>query len=1035
MEEFLKTVARHYKNKSCSEAQLHHELPSLPLSRCLFCFPNRRSSLFFARHLEEAFGGPCCVPAVTTISELFGLFSTRHVIDRTALLFRLFQVYDRLSRRRDRETFDQFVFWGDMLLSDFDDVDKYMVGADQVFRNVRELKEIDEEFAGFTPEQIRVIRSFWTSFQPERSYAEGDKHAVFGQTWAILDELYHTFRDELSRDNLAYEGMMEREVVERLKARIEAGETASGDPFEGLLRYDRVVFVGLTAVSEVDRRLMQLLRLYGHAEFCWDYADPNLQHEHSRATSAAFFTRSNLRDFGNELTDEELQPGLVPEAEREVSLYSVSSGVGQAQQARRILLDWSNSVPGFDPFRTAVVLPDENLLLPMLYAVPRAFDSFNVTMGYSLRTTPVAAFVQKLAQLQQAWRERERTFYFRQVLPLLSHSFTLGMTGRTARQLSARINDGNLYQVPQSLFADDAFLSRVFRPLRTATETLDYLLELLNLLMKRAARDIELGKSDEPPSDDNGQYELFSDLDEEVDDAASDGGGEASTWSPIDYEFLYHYRKVVLQLQSEVSRQVFSFTPRTLFQLLDRLVAGVSVPFSGEPLRGLQIMGVLETRALDFDNVIILSMNEGTFPAKPVQNTFVPMSLRDAFGMPTQRHRDSVFAYHFYRLISRARRVAMIYDSRTGVMQSGEESRYVKQLRFLMGHHEALKPRTQSDPIRIVSPSGFAVPKTPEVMAQLRQCLATEGKRNISASVLKYYIQCPLKFYLSFVRQLYEDDEVTEGVDSKKFGDILHRALELLYSQCEGRRVESSMLDRYIKHPEREITQCIRQAFDDKMGIAEPEGYNLLIVKILTSYVVETLRHDQQFCPFEYLAGEQQQHFEFQAAPDLRVRIKAIYDRVDCPLSGGTDSVRIVDYKTGSSGSKSKGEKLVFDTVDDLFRPQGKGSSEAFQVMLYSLLLEHAQPDDLRDFHLTAAPAHVEPNLYFVRDLHAGIPTCTRLTMAGAELTDFSVCHDEFLARLQQLFVEIFNPDIPFGQCQDTWTCKNCPFKNLCKRI
>jgi hypothetical protein len=1042
MEEFLKTVAKHYKEKSCCEARLTGEPASLPLSRYLFCFPNRRSGLFFARHLQEAFNegnssstkAPCCVPPITTINELFGLFSTRQVIDRTALLFRLFEIYDKLSKRRERETFDQFVFWGDMLLSDFNDVDKYLVDADSLFSNVRDLKEIEARFSGFTEEQIKVIKSFWLSFRPEIEYPEGDKHEVFGQTWSILAELYHAFKEDLLSKNLAYEGMMEREVIELLRNEEKSGITSSSeDSPEGIfsrLHYDKVVFVGLTAVSEVDRQLMGMLKLHGKAEFCWDYADPRLQPQDSKATSAAYFTKNNLSHFGNEISDEELQRGLVPETERQVSLYSVSSGVGQTLQARHILQHWLKTIEGFDPFRTAVVLPDEKLLLPMLYAVPSDLGAFNVTMGYSLRSTPVEAFVTMLAALQQSWREKEQTFYFRQVLPILAHSFTLGVSGKYARQLTDKITAQNLYQVPLEIFQENEFLRLVFRPLHNATEALKYIDNILDLLMKRAARDIAEAK--EAEADENGQFDL------PFEESEDEPKQELRIFTDTDYEFIYHYRKTLLQLDKEVKRHTIDFTPKTLFQLLEKLIAGVSVPFSGEPLKGLQLMGVLETRALDFDNVIILSMNEGVFPAKPVQNTFVPMSLRDAFGMPTQKHRDSVFAYHFYRLIGRAKRLAMIYDSRTEGMQTGEESRYVKQLRFLMGHSK-LQTQTISEDIGIVNPSGFAVRKTPEVMQQLSKCLGPDGTRNFSATVLKDYITCPLKFYLSFVRQLNEDDEVSEGVDAAHFGDILHQAICSLYEKSEGKRVEASMLDKYIDKNNTKVSEAINNAFDRVMKLKgrELEGYNLLVSQILVNYAKETLRHDKGLCPFDYLAGERKQNFVFKVSDNLAVRIKCIYDRLDRPVAGNPQgTIRIVDYKTGNS---NHGSKLNFPSVEDFFTDGGKGSKEAFQVMLYCLLLEHATSEDLQRFHLTVAPSSVVPHLYFVRDFHQRTKTETVLAEGSGKsakpLEDFTPYRDEFKQRLIQLFEEMYNPDIPFGQCKDTKPCTWCPFTNLCKRI
>lgn len=1020
MEEFLKTVAIHYKDKSVAEARRQGVPASLPLSQCLFCFPNRRSALFFSRHLREAFGHACCVPAFTTISELFGLFSTRQVADRTTLLFRLFQIYDRLNQRPVHETFDQFVFWGDMLLSDFDDVDKYLVDADRLFSNVRDLKEIDAQFAGFTPEQIEVIKSFWRSFRPEGNYADDDKHVVFGQTWAILADLYHAFRQALADENLAYEGMMEREVVEALKAR---SEEAGDDELFPALHYRKVVFVGLTAVSEVDRRLLQLLQLHGRAEFCWDYADPRLWAQGSKATSAAYFTRRNLQDFPNELSDEELARGIVPEEQREVSLYSVASGVGQTQQARKLLLDWqADQSRPFDPLRTAVVLPDEKLLLPMLYAVPQELDKFNVTMGYSLRNTPVAAFVGMLEKLQQSWRQEGGTFYFREVLPILSHSFTLGICGDKARALSKQIVDGNLFQVSPDLFADQPFLQCVFSPVDKADKALTYLLELLELLMKRAARDIELHA---PSAEDSqGQQMLNFDSEEPAD---------VALFADTDYEFLYHYRKTVLQLQKEVQRfPHIAFSSRTLFMLLDKLVAGVSVPFSGEPLNGLQLMGVLETRSLDFDNVIILSMNEGVFPAKPVQNTFVPMSLRDAFGMPTQRHRDSVFAYHFYRLIGRAQRVALIYDSRTEGMQSGEESRYVKQLRFLMGHDD-LEPQTVSGDIGVVDGTGFAVNKTPEVMTLLDMC-RQGGRRCLSATVLKDYIHCPLKFYLGFVRGLGQDDEVTEGVDSMIFGEILHEAMCELYAGCEGRQVDESLLAVYLKKPYREVTLAIHQKFREKMNIDQIEGYNLLIAQILVSYAVETLRHDKELCPFIYHGGERKHTFSYHAAQGLDVNIKCIFDRMDQPIGRG-DTFRIVDYKTGSS---SRGKKLLFPQLDELFLSDGKGSSEAFQVMLYCLLLKQATPADLAQLRLAQRPERVAPHLYFVRDFHPHLHAQTHLQIgtgkSAVPVADFAPYHDRMRDQLSQLISQIFDPQIPFTQCDNPKLCQYCPFINLCKR-
>lgn len=1054
MEEFLKTVAKHYKQKSCDEAQLKGELASLPLTRSLFCFPNRRSGLFFARHLREAFGTTCLVPPMTTVNELYGKFSQRYVVDRTALLFSLYKVYSQLNKRSTPETFDQFVFWGDMLLSDFDDIDKYLVDADKLFANIKDLKEIEARFSGFTQEQIDVITSFWTSFRPDRTYEEGDKREVFGQTWAILSQLYHSFKATLEQENMAYEGMMEREVLEKLQGLV----AESQDPFADF-PYDKVVFVGLTAISKVDRAFMSLLKVHGRAEFCWDYADPRLKPDNKVATSAAFFTQANLSDFENEISADELDEGLVSDVDREISLYSIASGVGQTAQARKQLLSWIKEAGNsFVPLRTAVVLPDEKLLLPMLYAMPKSQEGFNVTMGYALKNTPVAAFIHYLADLQQAYRESSDTFYFRQVLPILSHSFLLGLIGEKARSVTRYITSHNLNQVPVSVFADDELLKLIFKPLANASDTLDYLVKILQILMARAAEDIHLQSEEESAANEASGEHLQTSLSFEFEGDEQPGERqEVPIFTDTDYEFLYHYHKTVASLQKEVASHSIQFETHTLFSLLEKLVAGVSVPFSGEPLRGIQVMGVLETRSLDFDNVVILSMNEGTFPAKPVQNTFIPMSLRDAFELPTQRHRDSVFAYHFYRLISRAKHLTLIYDSRTDGMKSGEESRYIKQLRYLMGH-EDLQAETIGNNISVVQPTPFEVVKTPAVMDKLNQFLRPKGTRRLSATALQHYISCPLQFYLNCVEQVNEEDEISEGVDAKIFGDILHLTLQRIYQPMEDKLIDSAWIDNLLREGKgkelvaKELYQAYFDIFNniDLKHLDEeeqsgrrivpapiPEGYNLLVTGILLNYVLNALREDKHSCPFTFKASERVQYIDFKVNEQLQVQFRCVYDRIDHPEHRTDDVLRLVDYKTGNS---SKGNKLNFGEVSDLFKSDGKGSKEAFQVMLYCLLLGYATPRDLQQMHLDKLPEHIAPHLYFVRDFNAYRPTKTALTQKvsrneSKQVDDFSDYRDEFKSELVAMLTEIFDPATPFKQCTNKDTCKYCQFKNLCKRI
>lgn len=1030
MQEFLKTVARHYAKEAIEESQQTGVPASMPLAGYLFCFPNRRCGLFFAKHLREAFGQACFVPSITTISELYSLYSDRHVPDRTTLLFRLFRLYRQLSSRQDKEEFDQFVFWGDMLLSDFDDVDKYLVDADALFRNVKDLKDIEAEFAGFEPEIVAVIQSFWHNYKPV-STPDDAKREAFGQTWCILRELYHAFRQELAAENLAYEGMLEREVIERLTR-----QDAEAEEFLPSVGTRKIVFVGLTAISKADRKLLLKLQANNLAEFCWDYADPRLQNTDSKASSAAYFSVQNLSDFPNALSAEELQQGLVPEEERQYELFAVPSAVGQTHAARQVLLSWAQEIAD-NPLHTAVVLPDERLLLPMLYAVPHELGTFNVTMGYGLKETPIATFVELLANLQDSIRvkdNQEVTFYFKPVLALLSHNFVRTLANEESQALVSKITSHNLYQVSVAEFEGSDFLRAIFQPVTGAKQALDYLLGILHYLMEKAAEEIiSTAQAEEEP-------QLFTDADLEHEEritAVTSGEGDkpCAMFSVTDHEFLFHYNRVVERLSQEVESQDFTFTARTLFLLLQKLVAGVSVPFTGEPLQGIQLMGVLETRGMDFENLVILSMNEGIFPAKPSNNTFIPMSLRNAFGLPTQRHHDAVYAYHFYRLISRARRVTMVYDSRAEGMQTGEESRYVKQLRLLMGHPD-LQPKTIRQDIRIVDSQRFEVQKTPEVLALMQQYLAPNGKHHLSASALNSYIKCPMSFYLGYVENLRQDDEVSEGVDNRHFGDILHHALCNLYLRAEGQRVDADMLQYYIDHPEGEITQQIAQGFREVMGVQRVEGYNLLVMHILVKYAVAVLEQDKRHCPFVYLKGESKHWFDYKVNDQLTVKLTCVLDRLDRPATDES-SVRIVDYKTGSS---SHGGKLVVRDIDELFTPDGKASHEAFQVMFYSLLLDRATPADLKRINLHQPPQRIEPNLFFVRDFKSNATAPTMLNMGKDKqkqlilIDDFSEHREAMTQGLNRLIESIFDPSQPFVQCEKTRQCLYCPFNAICKR-
>ena len=601
------------------------------IHRLAFVFPNRRAGLFFQKYLSEISEKPLFSPSVLTINDLFMQLSGKHTADKIQMLFRLYELYRQ--RSGSSESFDEFLYWGEMLLNDFDDIDKYMVDARMLFRNVSDLKSLDDDFQYLSPEQIQAIRSFWSSFYP-KSDSPNQQH--FLELWEILYDLYTDLRLSLAKEGCGYDGMIFREVVEQLEK-----EPLADFPFV------QVVFVGLNALSVSEERLLLALQKKGVADFYWDYVGPWVTDPDNKAS---FFLERNLRLFPSSMQLPEEEP-----VQAEIRVMGVPSAIGQAKQVYPILQALTEEQPLTDEsaLRTAIVLPDEHLLVPVLNAIPEAIQHINVTMGYPLAGTPVAALMEYILTLQKNIRyiDRVPVFYFRDVLPILNHQY---ITAAAPEEVARLVNDmtaGNRIYVQASDLNGHELLSILFTPVQHAAELSDYLIRVLEALNAC----------------------LHKELPDDEDEAASAGSGQTAV--DIEQEFIFHYFATVNRMKEVMRETKVEMRLDTYFRLLKRMTDLITIPFEGEPLSGLQIMGVLETRALDFDRLIILSMNEGIFPLKKAANSFIPYNLRRGFGLPTYEHQDSVWAYHFYRLIRRAKQISLLYDTRTTGLQTGEQRR------------------------------------------------------------------------------------------------------------------------------------------------------------------------------------------------------------------------------------------------------------------------------------------------------------------------------------------------------------------------
>ena len=578
-------------------ASLFYSEYGAEVSRLAFVFPNRRTGLFFQKYLSEVSEKPLFSPTILTINDLFVQLSGKQAADRISMLFKLYDIYLRHSG--SSETFDEFLYWGEMLLNDFDDIDKYMADARMLFTNVTDLREIENDFSFLSPEQIAAIRTFWSSFYPK---GDTPNQEQFLAVWQILYALYTDLREALATEGKGYEGMIFREVVEQM----EKDECCD-------LPYTKVVFVGLNALSVAEERFLSGLQKRGIADFYWDYASPKVTDPDNKAS---YFVERNLRQFPSQLIENgQLTIDNEDDDKKKIEVIGIPSGIGQAKQVCSILneLCKEDEMSAEEALRTAVILPDEHLLIPVLNAIPEQIKRINVTMGYPLAGTPVASLMEYILALQKNIRyvDRRPVFYFRDVLPILNHRYISTTSPEVVSNLVKNISENNKIYISYDDLNKTPLLSILFTPV-TAVETFsDYLINVLQELNKA----VEGGKLKvESVNSDTEPLSTFN--------------SQLSTINDIEQEFIFHYFATVNRMKEVMREANVEMKIDTYFRLLKRVTDTITIPFHGEPLSGLQIMGVLETRALDFDRLIILSMNEGIFPLRKAANSFIPYNLR-----------------------------------------------------------------------------------------------------------------------------------------------------------------------------------------------------------------------------------------------------------------------------------------------------------------------------------------------------------------------------------------------------------------------
>lgn len=994
MKTFLKYVARDILEKYGNN-----------LSDIAIVFPNKRAALFLNESLARLTDHPIWSPSYITISDLFRKHSTLKVGDPIKLVCDLHKTF--VACTGIDETLDHFYGWGQLLITDFDDIDKNMAEAEKLFANLSDIHELDD-ISYLTEEQKMLIRKFFSNFNDDHN---SELKKRFLQLWSHFLDIYQQFNQRLEEQGLAYEGALYRKVVndENIK-----------------FQHKKYLFVGFNMMQVVEQKLCERLMKEGKAHFYWDYDDYYMQNNHE----AGHYIREYLKYFPNELND--MPPHDLREIyhnfdnDKDITYISASTENIQARYVNQWLKEKKRYKYGK---KVAIVLADEGLLQSVIHSLPTNEDikslpdysendqlSYNITLGYPLQQTPFYSLLQHLINLQGIGHPKHSNNYrLHYVLMALRHPYTRYISQNYSKLLSALDEQKQFYPTRQFLSMDgDEGLSLLFKDLgETATEN-EYNLRLIQYLL-----------------------EILKTI----------GVNSKEQDDPLFQESLFRTYTLLNRLQELIQTGDLAVDCITLERLMQQLIQSTSIPFHGEPAEGIQVMGVLETRNLDFEHILVLSCNEGKLPKGVNDASFIPYSLRKAYGLTTVDNKVAIYAYYFHSLLQRSRDITLCYNNATEDGQSGEMSRFMLQL--LVESHHDIKRLSLVAGQSTIRPTYDSIEKKQNTFIQLKNL------KMLTPTFLNTYLRCEKQFYYKYVEGLIEPDEIDEDeVDNKVFGNIFHRAAELFYQGLASNNALTTdnkgklKLTRPIVITKEQLEQALKdeslvyrlvdQAFREELFKVSAAGYHpkynglqLINKEVIARYIRQLITIDMRQAPFTILGLELVVKTGIEVETSigkLSLTIGGFIDRLDAVAANGNangknlaERIRVIDYKTGRISTTHP------RALDEVFNPSmlNKHTDYYLQSMLYSIIVKHNKD-------LNPGQEPVSPGLLFIQN--AGAEDYDPTLKMGKELINsIDVYEEEFMKQLKVLIANIFDKDQPFRPTDDKHRCEYCPYAALCK--
>lgn len=884
------------------------------LSRIAIIFPNKRASLFLNEALARQAQRPIWSPAYITISELFRQQSNLSIADPIQSVCLLHQSFCTITG--STESLDKFYGWGQLLLSDFDDIDKNMADADRVLANLRDIHELDD-ISYLTDEQREMLQRFFRNFTEEHPTQLKEK---FLHLWCHMSEIYHNFRQRLASHDLAYEGMLYRQVVDSL--------TAHESP---LTTYDTYIFVGFNLLQKVEQRLFSILQNKGKARFYWDF-----DHYYASSEAGKYINRY-LETFPNEL---DIERSEIYNNFRQPKNIRIGAAPTENMQARYVStwLQEEDRLKGGR--RTAIVMCNEALLPTVIHSLPPEAQKVNVTTGYPLSQTPIVSFILLWFDIQQQ--------------------------GSTPRLIRA------IHRHPYAKYIEKEI----------DTSSISRLTNYIKIIAQQGNADHQN--------------------------------------DPLFQESLFRAYTLVNRLVGLINDGFLNVTMSTLQRLVGQLIQQTSIPFHGEPAEGLQVMGVLETRNIDFDHVLLLSCGEGMMPRGVTDSSFIPHSIRQAYELTTVENKVGIYSYYFHRLLQRASDITILYNNSTEGGQRGEMSRFMLQLMVEYPHtiyHYSLTSGQQS------------VRWQPQSIDKLQTANIKQQTSYLSPTAINTWLHCPLRFFYRYVGGLQEpdvpDDELE--IDNRMFGTVFHRAADILYHRLP-QYVDRAILQHLLNNKQ-ELERTVDEAFHLELPYLPQSGLYIIQREVIVQYLRQLVALDLREAPFRILGLEidvYRSHSPLNSHPSP-LKLGGRIDRLDLVDEGtANERIRVIDYKTGAHKLKP------LTDIDAIFDPKNihEHSDYYLQAMLYADIIRNNRPTTLS--HLLADIA-VSPCLIFIQ--HANLtdydPT---LYFGRTPILDVAPHSQRFNELLSQTITEILSPDIPYRPTSDLQNCTYCPFATICRR-